>query len=41
MAEEQDPPLQGFPNSPFDEMLRRFFDQQKSGRWASSFAAAA
>ncbi len=31
MAEEQDQPLQGFPNSPFDEMLRRFFDQQNPG----------
>jgi serine protease Do len=31
MAEEQDQPFQGFPNSPFDEMLRRFFDQQNPG----------
>src|SRR5271169_4411627 len=33
MAEEQDQgsPFQGFPNSPFDEMLRRFFDQQNRG----------
>jgi serine protease Do len=29
MAEEPDAdPLPGFPNSPFDEMLRRFFEQQ-------------
>ena len=33
MADEQDQggPFQGFPNSPFDEMLRRFFDQQNPG----------
>jgi serine protease Do len=35
MAEEQSPfqgaPFPGFPNSPFDEMLRRFFDQQNPG----------
>jgi len=35
MAEEEDPsqgsPFRGFPNSPFDEMLRRFFDQQNPG----------
>jgi serine protease Do len=33
MADEQDQgdPSQGFPNSPFDEMLRRFFDQQNPG----------
>jgi serine protease Do len=35
MAEEQGPspqsPFHGFPNSPFDEMLRRFFDQQNPG----------
>jgi serine protease Do len=31
MSEEQDQPFQGFPNSPFDEMLRRFFDQQNPG----------
>jgi serine protease Do len=31
MAEEQEAPFQGFPNSPFDEMLRRFFDQQNPG----------
>jgi serine protease Do len=33
MADEQDEgePSQGFPNSPFDEMLRRFFDQQNPG----------
>src|SRR5271169_6914930 len=33
MADEEDQgaPSQGFPNSPFDEMLRRFFDQQNPG----------
>jgi serine protease Do len=35
MAEEEQPfqgsPFQGFPNSPFDEMLRRFFNQQNPG----------
>jgi serine protease Do len=31
MAEEQESPSQGFPSSPFDEMLRRFFDQQNPG----------
>src|SRR5271167_576103 len=33
MAEEQEQgsPFPGFPNSPFDEMLRRFFDQQTPG----------
>ena len=31
MAEEQELPSQGFPSSPFDEMLRRFFDQQNPG----------
>jgi serine protease Do len=31
MAEEQEQPSEGFPNSPFDEMLRRFFDQQNPG----------
>ena len=35
MAEEQNEsqgtPFQGFPNSPFDEMLRRFFNQQNPG----------
>src|SRR6516162_3134082 len=35
MADEQDQdqgtPFQGFPNSPFDEMLRRFFNQQNPG----------
>ncbi len=33
MADEQDQggPSQGFPSSPFDEMLRRFFDQQNPG----------
>jgi serine protease Do len=29
--QDQDQPFQGFPNSPFDEMLRRFFDQQNPG----------
>src|SRR5271170_6398177 len=35
MSEEEDQspgsPFQGFPNSPFDEMLRRFFEQQNPG----------
>src|SRR5215469_9448880 len=35
MSEErqqfQGTPFQGFPNSPFDEMLRRFFEQQNPG----------
>jgi serine protease Do len=31
MAEEKDQPFQGFPNSPFDQMLRKFFDQQNPG----------
>jgi serine protease Do len=35
MAEEEEPspgaPFRGFPNSPFDEMLRRFFEQQNPG----------
>ncbi|HEY3910423.1 MAG TPA: DegQ family serine endoprotease [Stellaceae bacterium] len=31
MSEEQDQPSPDFPNSPFDEMLRRFFDQQNPG----------
>jgi serine protease Do len=31
MSEEEGSPFQGFPNSPFDEMLRRFFDQQNPG----------
>ena len=35
MAEEEEPfggsPFHGFPNSPFDEMLRRFFNQQNPG----------
>jgi len=35
MSEEQEQfqgsPFPGFPNSPFDEMLRRFFDQQNPG----------
>jgi serine protease Do len=35
MAEEEQPfggsPFHGFPNSPFDEMLRRFFNQQNPG----------
>jgi serine protease Do len=39
MAEEQDQgsPFQGFPNSPFDEMLRRFFDQQNPGGQSHPF----
>jgi serine protease Do len=36
MAQEAEPfqgqPFRGFPDSPFDEMLRRFFDQQNPGR---------
>jgi serine protease Do len=35
MSEEEEPfggsPFHGFPNSPFDEMLRRFFNQQNPG----------
>src|SRR5262249_23749611 len=35
MSEEEEAspgaPFRGFPNSPFDEMLRRFFDQQNQG----------
>jgi serine protease Do len=35
MSEEEEPspgsPFRGFPNSPFDEMLRRFFEQQNPG----------
>ena len=31
MSEQQEQPFQGFPNSPFDQMLRRFFDQQNQG----------
>ncbi|HTV46199.1 MAG TPA: DegQ family serine endoprotease [Stellaceae bacterium] len=31
MSEEQNDPFQGFPNSPFDEMLRHFFGQQGPG----------
>jgi serine protease Do len=30
-------PFQGFPNSPFDEMLRRFFDQQNPGGEGQGF----
>ena len=39
MADEQDQgaPFQGFPNSPFDEMLRRFFDQQNPGGGGHQF----
>jgi serine protease Do len=31
MVEEQETPSPGFPNSPFDEFLRRFFEQQGPG----------
>ncbi len=31
MSEQQEQPFQGLPNSPFDQMLRRFFDQQNQG----------
>ena len=38
MSEEQEEtPLPGFPNSPFDEMLRRFFDQQNPGGQRHAF----
>jgi serine protease Do len=39
MSEEQDQatPFQGFPNSPFDEMLRRFFNQQQNQGGGNQF----
>jgi serine protease Do len=41
MAEEATPfpeaPFRGFPNSPFDEMLRRFFEQQNPGGEGHAF----